>query len=303
MHQQILLIDDSKAIHPLVTTLLADEPVTVHSAFDGQYGLTLAESLRPDLILLDIEMPNVDGFETCRRLIANPATANVPIIFLTSRNATAEMVRGLNLGAVDYITKPFKLQELVSRVRAALRTSHLIRLLEDKATIDSLTGLGNRAMFDKRFTAEVAMRIRCGTPLACIALDVDHFKKLNDAYGHSFGDHVLSSIAETLASICRVEDVPCRYGGEEFIILTPHTTAEQAALLAERMRISIAALPFTQQGDAVTVTCSFGVAEAAGTYDRLMADRADKALYQSKQMGRDRVTIAAPNPTSMAVAA
>lgn len=303
MHQQILLIDDSKAIHPLVTTLLADEPVTVHSAFDGQYGLTLAESLRPDLILLDIEMPNVDGFETCHRLVANPATTNVPIIFLTSRNATAEMVRGLNLGAVDYVTKPFKLEELVSRVRAALRTSRLIRLLEDRATIDALTGLGNRAMYEKRFTAEVAMRIRCGTPLSCIVLDVDHFKKINDAHGHSFGDHVLTSIGETLTSLCRVEDVPCRYGGEEFIVLTPRTTAEQAALLAERMRMAIASIPFSQQGEPVSVTCSFGVAEAAGTYDRLMAERADKALYESKQMGRDRVSVAPSQPRSNAIAA
>jgi len=303
MQQQILLIDDSKAIHPLVASLLADEPVTIHSAFDGQYGLTLAESLRPDLILLDVEMPILDGYETCRRLMANPATADLSIVFLTARNATEELVRGLNLGAVDYIGKPFKLEELLSRVRAALRTSHLIRLLEEKATIDALTGLGNRAMFDMRLNAEVAMRIRFGSPLSCIAIDVDHFKKINDAYGHSFGDHVLVSIAEALTSICRVEDVACRFGGEEFIILLPRTTAEQSANLAERMRVAISSIPFSQHGDSIRVTCSFGVAEAAGTYDRLMAERADKALYQSKQQGRDRVSIAPMNPAPKVVAA
>ncbi|MGD0462248.1 MAG: diguanylate cyclase [Tepidisphaeraceae bacterium] len=303
MHQQILLIDDSKLIHPLVTSLLANEPVTIHSALDAEYGLALAASLRPDLILLDVEMPGVDGFETCRRLKADPATASLPIIFLTARTATEEMVCGLNLGANDYVTKPFKLSELLSRVRAALRTSHLIRLLEEKALIDPLTGLGNRAMFDERFTAEVAMRIRSGSPLSCIVLDVDHFKDINDRYGHPFGDHVLSKIGEALTEICRVEDVACRHGGEEFVVLAPRTSADQAALLAERMRLAIAKIPFRQKGESITVTCSFGVAEAAGTFDRLMLERADQALYQSKEHGRDRVSIAPPQPIPRTVAA
>jgi diguanylate cyclase (GGDEF)-like protein len=303
MHQQILLIDDSKPIHPLVKSLLADEPVTIHSAFDGQFGLTLAASLRPDLILLDVEMPIMDGFETCRQLMADPATASVPVIFLTARAATDEMVRGLNLGAIDYVTKPFKLSELLSRVRAALRTSHLIRLLADKAMIDSLTGLGNRAMFDKRFAAEVAVRIRSGTPLSCVVVDVDHFKNINDTHGHAFGDHVLCQIADALTAICRIEDVACRLGGEEFVVLAPRTSAEHAALLAERMRLAIAKIPFSQQGKAISVTCSFGVAEAAGIFDRLMLERADQALYQSKQNGRDRVSIAPQQPMPLIAAA
>src|SRR5450432_6456 len=198
MHQQILLIDDSKPIHPLVTSLLADEPVTISSAYDGQSGIVLAASLRPDLILLDVDMPGMDGFETCRRLKADPATATLPIIFITVHGTTTELVRGLNLGANDYVAKPFKLSELLSRVRAALRTSHLIRLLEEKALIDSLTGLGNRAMFDERFAAEVSLRIRFLTPLSCIVLDVDHFKGINDKHGHPFGDQVLKKIAEVL---------------------------------------------------------------------------------------------------------
>nr|MBA3404273.1 response regulator [Gemmatimonadaceae bacterium] len=135
MHQQVLLIDDSKQIHALVTSLLGDEPVTIHSAFDAQFGIVQAASLRPDLILLDVEMPGVDGYETCRRLKADAVTASLPIVFLTARATTEEMVQGLNLGANDYVAKPFKLSELLSRVRAALRTSHLIRLLEDKALI------------------------------------------------------------------------------------------------------------------------------------------------------------------------
>ena len=303
MHQDILLIDDSKPIHPLVASLLADEPVTIHSAFDAKSGLILAASLRPDLILLDVEMPEVDGYETCRRLKADAATVNLPILFLTARATTEEKVRGLNLGAIDYVTKPFKLSELLSRVRAALRTSHLIRLLEEKALIDPLTGLGNRAMYDERLAAEVGLRIRSGTALSCIVLDVDHFKDVNDKYGHPFGDQVLSKIADTVSNICRVEDVACRHGGEEFVILTPQTSAGHAALLAERMRDAIAKIPFSRKGESIAVTCSFGVAEAAGTYDRLMLERADQALYQSKEGGRNRVSIAPAPPMLQTIAA
>lgn len=292
MHQDILLIDDSAPIHPLVTSLLGEEPVIIHSAFDAKSGIILAGSLRPDLILLDVEMPEVDGFETCRRLKADPVTATIPIIFLTARAETQEMVHGLNLGATDYVTKPFKLSELLSRVRAALRTSHLIRLLEEKALIDPLTGLGNRAMFDQRFAGEVSRRVRFANPLSCIVLDVDHFKGVNDRYGHAFGDQVLSRIASVLTGICRVEDVACRHGGEEFVVLTPQTSAEHAGLLAERMRVAIAKIPFLREGKPVSVTCSFGVAEALGTYDRLMLERADQALYESKKHGRNRVSIA-----------
>lgn len=303
MNQQILLIDDSKPIHPLVKSLLGEDPVMVHSAYDAQYGLVLAESLRPDLVLLDVEMPGVDGFEACRRIMDDPATAGIPVIFLTARTASEEMVRGLSLGAVDYVTKPFKLLELQSRVRAALRTSHLIRGLEEKALIDPLTHLGNRAMFQERFAAEVALRIRSGSLLSCIVLDVDHFKNINDKYGHPFGDRVLTKIAETISDICRIEDVACRHGGEEFVVLAPRTSADQAALLAERMRLAIAKIPFWQKGECLTVTCSFGVAEAVGTFDRLMLERADHALYQSKEHGRDRVSIAPTQPALRPAAA
>jgi diguanylate cyclase (GGDEF)-like protein len=212
-------------------------------------------------------------------------------------------VHGLDLGAIDYIAKPFKLSELLSRVRAALRTSHLIRLLEKKALIDPLTGLGNRAMFDIRFSAEVGLRIRSGNPLSCIAIDVDRFKNINDEYGHAFGDHVLTKIGEVLDEICRVEDVACRHGGEEFAILLPRTSADHAALLAERMRVAIAKIPFSQRDESIAVTCSFGVAEVADTNDRSLLERADQALYQSKEHGRNSVSIAPTQAATKVMAA
>ncbi len=292
MHQQVLLIDDSKQIHALVTSLLGDEPVTIHSAFDAQFGIVQAASLRPDLILLDVEMPGVDGYETCRRLKADAVTASLPIVFLTARATTEEMVRGLNLGANDYVAKPFKLSELLSRVRAALRTSHLIRLLEDKALIDSLTGLGNRAMFDKRLAAEVSLRIRSGNSLACIVLDVDQFTVVNEKYGQRVGDQMLTRIGETITEICRGEDVACRYGGRKFVVLTPQTTASQAAVFAEQMRVAIERIPFSRQGTPITVTCSFGISEACDIYDRSILERAEEALNRSQDQQRNCMSIA-----------
>lgn len=292
MQQQLLVIDDSKPIHTLVRSLLADEPVEIHSAPDAKLGITLAASLRPDLILLDVDMPETDGFEACRLLKADPITASIPIVFLTSLSSTEEKVHGLNMGAVDYVTKPFKLSEFLARVRASLRTSHLIRLLEEKAMIDALTGLGNRAMFEQRLAAEVSLRVRSINPLALILLDVDNFKNINDGYGHPYGDHVLRKIATSLTDLCRTEDVACRHGGEEFVILTPHTNAADAALLAERMRQAISEIPFTRNNDVIQVTASFGVADALHTYDRSMLERADEALYRSKQQGKNRVTVA-----------
>ncbi len=303
MHQQVLLIDDSKQIHALVSSLLGDEPITIHSAFDAQFGIVQAASLRPDLILLDVEMPGVDGYETCRRLKADAVTASLPIVFLTARATTEEMVQGLNLGANDYVAKPFKLSELLSRVRAALRTSHLIRLLEDKALIDSLTGLGNRAMFDKRLAAEVSLRIRSGNPLACIVLDVDQFRVVNDTYGQPVGDQMLTRIGETLSEMCRAEDVACRDGGQKYIILAPQTTASQAAEFAEQMRVAIEKIPFSRQGTPITVTCSFGISEARDIYDRSILERAEEALNQSKKQGRNCVSIAPTQHMPRAMAA
>jgi diguanylate cyclase (GGDEF)-like protein len=299
MQQQILLIDDSKQIHSLVTSLLGEEPVQISSAFDAQYGLTLAASLRPDLILLDVEMPGINGHEACRRLKADPATATIPIIFLTARASTDEVVRGLNLGAIDYVTKPFKLSEMLSRVRAALRTSRLIRLLEEEAMIDSMTGLGNRAMFDERFEAEVALRIKSGNPLSCIALDVDQFKFINETYGRSFGDYVLSEIGAALTDTCRVEDIICHLEGERFAAILPYSLVDEAAELAEQMRVAIADIPFSKEEKSFSVTASFGVSRALHTYDRSLLERAHWMANRSKHGGGNRVLVDATQPPAV----
>ena len=302
MQQQLLLIDDSKHIHPLIKALLSDEQLEIHSAYDAEFGLSLIKTLRPDLILMDVDMPGLNGFEACRKLKSDPANSSIPLIFLTSCGSIEEKVRGLELGAVDYVTKPCNRAELQARVRASLRMSQLIRLLEEKALIDALTGLGNRAMFEQRLAAETALRIRSGLPLACIVLDLDQFKSINDTFGHPFGDVVLRKIATIIAEHCRTEDVGCRLGGEEFAVLAPNTTAEQATTLAERMRAAIAKTSFVHGGKSVTVTSSFGVVDAGDPYDRSLLERADAALYESKQHGRNRVTSTLA-PTRSAAAA
>jgi diguanylate cyclase (GGDEF)-like protein len=311
MNQQILVIDDSDKIHPLVKAILAGEPVDIQSATDPQYGLLLAQSIRPDLILMDVDMPGMNGFEACRQLKSNPATADVPVIFLTSLSDVKEKVHGFSLGAVDYVTKPFNRAELMARVRASLRTNQVIRTLEEKALIDPLTGLGNRAMFVQRFEAEVALRVRFKTPLSCILMDVDHFKQINDTWGHPVGDQVLKMIGKVIAELCRTEDVACRFGGEEFVIIAPHTNATDAEIFAERIRKILADTRFKPEGmamnpllgDYIKVTASFGVAEATDLYDRSMLQRADDAMYQAKQEGRNRVVVAGPLPAGQEAAA
>jgi len=289
MQQDILLIDDSKQIHTLVTSMLGEDPVRIHSAFDAQYGLTLAASMHPDLILLDVEMPGVNGYEACRRLKGDPVTATIPIIFLTARTTTDEVVRGLNLGAVDYVTKPFKLSEMLSRIRAALRTSRLIRLLEEEALIDSMTGLGNRAMFDQRFEAEVALRSKSGNPLSCIVLEADQFNFITETYSRQFGDYALSEIAVALTETGRVEDIACRLERERFAVLCPYTELEEAVTLAEQMRVAIANIPFARGDKSLSMTCSFGVSQSLSAYDRTLLERAQFALDRSKNGGCNRV--------------
>jgi len=294
--QRVLVIDDDEAIHALIKVRLAGESVQLHSAYDGESGLELAASALPDLILLDVDMPQPDGFEVCRRLKHDPLTMNIQVIFLSGASSTEEKIRGLNLGAVDYVTKPFDPAELRARVRVSLRTKYLLDLLAKRAMIDGLTGLWNRAYFDQRLLAELGLSSRCGRPLACTLLDVDHFKRVNDTYGHSRGDEVLRGVGQVLLEESRAEDIVCRYGGEEFVILTPDATAQGAAAHAERVRTLLASRAFGREQDAARVTASFGCADTVMWGLAALVEAADKALYEAKGAGRNRVVVARAAP-------
>ena len=297
MGHNILAIDDSDLIHKLLDARLRPEDVTIHHALDGEEGLRLATQVRPDLVLLDVDMPGMSGFEVCRRLLADPATASVPIIFLTGATQIFSKVEGLDIGAVDYVTKPFDPAELRARVRSALRTKRYHDMLATRAQLDGLTGLWNRGYFDQRLRDEVAAVQRYGRALSLVLIDLDHFKRINDTHGHPFGDRVLQATGEALTMCFRTTDAPCRYGGEEFAVILTETGAE-ALIAARRCHSQLAALGLRHRGEPVAVTASIGVvstdqfAHHGVITARSLLEAADGALYDAKRAGRDRVCVA-----------
>jgi diguanylate cyclase (GGDEF)-like protein len=280
MNKQLLLVDDSDDIHALIRAVLSTEPIDVHSATDPTYGLTLAASLRPDLVLLDLDMPVMDGYEVCRRIMADPALQHTPIVFLTANAQVEQKVRGLHVGAVDYITKPFSPGELVARVRAALRTGAVITDLAGRTLADGLTGLGNRKQFDDRLRGLASERARRTVPLTCTVLDVDGFADLRARCGDRFCDGVLRTVAEVLREVYRPEDVPCHLQAGDFAILTPATDADEAVGLARQFKLALARAMAKQPSPGPTVTCSAGIAAALDPFDQTLFHRAADALEQ-----------------------
>ncbi len=287
---KVLVADNVKMIHALVRTHLAEEPVEIHSAYDGKQALDMAGKLLPDLLLLDIEMPKPDGWEVCRILKADARTKDISVIFLTAEADSAQKIQGLELGAVDYVTKPCDPAELKARVRSALRTKELIDLLSHQAMIDGLTGVRNRGYFDQRLAAELASNKRHGTSsLACVIADVDHFKQFNDRYGHAVGDEVLRQVGRIFRNSARAEDIVCRYGGEEFVALLPRTSLEQATAFAERVRNELESTSLPYRNGQLKITASFGVSDLATAGSDTLVEAADRAMYAAKNAGRNRV--------------
>ncbi len=298
MTQKILVIDDSPDIHQLLKVRLKNLDVSLDHAFGGAEGIEKAQADCPDLILLDVHMPELSGFDVCRQLKSTAELQNVPVIFLTGASDVDQKVLGFEVGAVDYIQKPFDSAELNARVRAALRTKRFQDMLAQRAMIDGLTGLWNRTHFEMRLQDEVAATQRYDRPLSLIMLDVDHFKQLNDNHGHPFGDEVLQAVGEVLAETARTSDWACRYGGEEFALILRETNLEGARILAERLRQLIEDLALRNKGEDVKVTASFGVScsdlcmNPCEFSRRWLITSADSALYAAKHAGRNRVRIA-----------
>ena len=288
---RLLAIDDSELIHRLLQVRLQGERFELHGALGAIDGLRMAQQLQPEVILLDIELDDMDGFEVLSRLKQDPRTQDIAVIFISAASDTMDRVRGLDLGAVDFIAKPFEVVELKARVRSAMRMRHLVRMLEHRAQIDGLSGLWNRRYFDQRLAQEVSEAQRFDRPMSLVMCDVDRFKRLNDQFGHPFGDTVIERVASLLSG-GRSSDIACRYGGEEFGIILPSTTAEQAAEVAERQRAAIEAHTWPGHADLI-VTASFGIADVQRMPRGSSADdlvrAADAALYRAKQQGRNRV--------------
>jgi diguanylate cyclase (GGDEF)-like protein len=292
---RILVIDDSEFIHKLIRMRLRKEGLEVAAEYTGRDGLQRSFDDVPDLILLDVDLPDLDGFEVCRQLKEHAATRHIPVIFLTGNVTTEAKVRGLDLGAVDYVTKPFDDVELRARVRAALRTKRLQDILEQQSYLDALTGLWNRAYLDHRLEAELKVSSRYKRSLAVIIGDIDHFKILNDTYGHLFGDVVLQGLAEVFREQARQSDVVTRYGGEEFVLLLTDTQLEGATGLCERLCAAVQRRGFEVRDEKVKVTASFGVATTEDLDDYLTPETilaaADAALYASKEAGRNCIHV------------
>ena len=298
-NQSVLVIDDTEDIHHLLGVRLRSEGLELHHASSAAEGIACARTVVPDLILLDIDMPRMNGFEVCRALKADPTTSAIPVIFLSAASDVDDKVAGFDVGAVDFVTKPFNTAELRARVRAALRTKRYQDMLAQRAQIDALTGLWNRGYFDQRLDDEIAAARRYDRDVTLVLVDLDHFKKLNDAHGHPFGDRVLQATGEVLASTVRATDAACRYGGEEFALILTETPSSGALTCAERVRDRIERLGLQSRAKPVLTTASLGFAcTSAIPKDSLTPQSilaaADGALYAAKQGGRNRVCEAGP---------
>ncbi|MEX2214387.1 MAG: diguanylate cyclase [Phycisphaeraceae bacterium] len=293
--QKVLIIDDSRLSHQIIAARIEDLSIDVVSAFTAHEGLDKARSEQPDLILLDVNLPDASGFDVCEQLKQDPATLHVPVIFISSDEEIFNKVRAFDLGAADYVAKPFEPAELRARVRTALNTKALMDMLAHQAQIDGLTGLHNRGYFDQRLGQELAAARRYRRCIGLLMLDVDHFKSINDRLGHPRGDQVLRQLATLIRSTVRESDIACRYGGEELAVILTHTschdTFNAGVRLAEAVRGSAELTALAGRQVTVSIGAACVAADESKTAERLVRE-ADEAMYRVKAEGRDGVSAA-----------
>lgn len=296
---KILLVDDDSDNLKIVRRLLEKEGYSVEAAQSGEAGLQALDSYRPDLVLLDVNMPGMDGLETIQLLKRKENTAAV--VFVTANTNTSDIIRGLDAGALDYISKPFSGMELLARVRAQLRVKKLQddlreanKKLQGLVEIDDLTGLYNMRSVYEKLDQEIERGRRYSHGVAAIMLDMDHFKGVNDNHDHLFGSHVLAEVGSIIKKNIRTHDFGARYGGDEFLICLSQTTTEGAKLFCERLRAVLENHLFKSGDDEIRLTASMGCAiivDGKSMIDgRSLVRHADHGLYQSKEEGRNRVT-------------
>lgn len=294
---RLLAIDDSELIQRLLRVRLRQEHIEIHAAATGAEGLRLAEALTPDVILLDLDLPDMDGHTVLEQLGNSASLRDVPVIFISADRETDVKVKCFDMGAHDFIVKPFDVAELRARVRAAIRLHRMVTLLAQRAQVDGLTGLWNRAYMDQRLRETCSYAARNDGELALVIADLDHFKSVNDTHGHPFGDRVMQTFAQILDE-ARESDIACRYGGEEFALIIPGASAEDARVVSERVRARLEQVNWGEGYEDVRITASFGVVSrrqidpATGRIAQKMIDAADAALYAAKQAGRNRVVVA-----------
>jgi two-component system, cell cycle response regulator len=290
---KILVAEDDSITSHLLQALLTKAGYQPIAVDDGAQVLEMLDQPdRPRLMILDWMMPNVDGVEVCRAIRRNNSDHYVYLILLTVKGKQEEIVEGLEAGADDYVTKPFDFHELVARLRTGKRILELQDQLLIEATHDSLTGLLNRDAILDILRKESERALRSKSPLAVIMADIDHFKQINDTYGHLAGDAVLRGAAERMLGSIRSYDAVGRYGGEEFLIVAPGCDASDGAHMAERFRNSFSESAIDALGRPLSLTMSFGVADTSvGPKQDEILRAADIALYAAKRAGRNRVEI------------
>ena len=318
--RSVLIVDDDRGNVQRVRDALESYGYSFFTAHDGAEALSAIRVHRPDLIVMDVEMPGLSGVEVCRIIKANQGESGfgfIPVILMTARQASGK-IEGLELGADDYLVKPFDMLELSARVKSMLR----LKMLQDALLVqnreleeanrelaqkreellelsrtDALTGLFNRRYFEERFAAEFARSDRYRSPLTCLMIDIDHFKRVNDTYGHPFGDKVLQAVAKVAAKTLRDVDMLARYGGEELIALLPETGPQEARQVGERVREGIAGLDLwwkSPDGRKTKVQCTASLGLATFPVPSIdsaeaLLRAADECLYAAKEAGRNRV--------------
>lgn len=303
----ILIVDDNPTNLLVLSQTLKEEGLKIRVSMDGESALDQVQEEPPEIILLDIQMPGIDGYETCKMLKSNPSTSDIPVIFITANTGTENIVKGLSLGAVDYIAKPFQKEEVLARVQVHLRLRFLARKVQEQtvalqianqqleclANLDGLTQVANRRRFDDQLEMEWKRLSREQAPLSLILCDIDYFKRYNDSYGHQAGDICLKQVAKTIEqSLKRSGDFVARYGGEEFVVILPNTNFEGAFNVAELIQINIKQLNIShaQSKVAAYITLSLGISSILPTSDasiKSLVAAADKALYEAKRRGRN----------------
>ena len=295
----ILAVDDNSNNLFTLRSLLEDEfeNIEMQEALNYQEALQKVIITPPDLILLDVQMPEVDGFELANMLKSDSQTKDIPIIFLTAFFKEDEFIqRGYNLGAVDYLTKPIEETRLYNKIKFHIqmyeqeqKLKQRNETLKKQSTTDQLTKLYNRQYFDETIEKEIHRSNRYETALSMIIADIDFFKKVNDTYGHIAGDNILADFSAIIKENIRLTDMAFRYGGEEFVILLPSTTAQDAKQLAKKLRLVVKNHTFK---DPKSITCSYGISqyEKEETKESFFK-KADDALYFVKNNGRDNIAI------------
>jgi diguanylate cyclase (GGDEF)-like protein len=291
----VLVVDDEKS-NLMVLTHILSQDYAIYTAKDGQDAINKAMKFLPDLILLDIVMPEMDGYEVLATLKKTEETQEIPVIFITGLNSSEDEEKGLVLNAADYINKPFRPAIVKLRVRNQMQIVNQIRTIERLSMVDQLTDIPNRRSFDNRLNMEWSRAIREKTSISLLMMDVDKFKVYNDTYGHQQGDIVLQTVASVFQqTLKRPGDFAARWGGEEFAVLLPLSDSSGALMVAEQIRANVesAVIP-CQDGGTTKVTISIGVNTECPGCDSLIdsfISSADSALYTAKANGRNRVCL------------